>query len=118
MEEPLGKRSLVLNIEDATTQNPYFRRIIFTNKLQLSLMTILPGKEIGEEIHEVDQFIRIESGSGKAYINDNVYDIKKDFAILIPAGSKHNIVNTDFIPLTLYTIYSSPVHPKGEIVLN
>lgn len=98
------------NIEEETIENEEFRKVVFTNKFQLVYMTLKPGEDIGEEVHEVDQFFRIESGNGKSIIDDKEYELKPDFAIIVPAGSKHNFINTGEDELKLYTIYSSPQH--------
>lgn len=109
-------RGYVLNIEQETLGNNYYRRVLYTAKhSQLVLMCIQPGDEIGEEIHHLDQFIRIEEGEGKVYIDDNEYDVKKEFAVIIPEGAKHNVVNTGTIPLKLYSMYSPAEHKDGTI---
>lgn len=101
------------NIKDLTINNTDYRRVLFTsNYSQLVLMNILPLQEIGMEVHDYhDQFIRIESGTGKAIINDIEHELIDDIAIVIPAKTKHNIINTSVSePLKLYTIYSPPEH--------
>ena len=104
------------DIEKLTEENTNYRKILFTTKnSQLVVMSIEPGDEIGEEIHELDQFIRLEKGSGEAILNDSTHPIKEDFAIVIPSGTKHNIINTGNIPLKLYTIYSPPEHKFNTI---
>jgi len=106
------------NIEDLTKQNSYFRKVIFTGEhCQLVLMTLKPGEEIGMEVHNnVDQFFRFEEGEGKVIIDGNEYIIKDDFAVIVPAGSQHNVINTSQGKnLKLYTIYSPPNHPDGTI---
>lgn len=105
------------NIDAMTTANENFRKVIYTGeKLQLVLMNLKPGEEIGEEIHQdIDQFFRIEEGSGEVMINGKKSLVKKDDAFLVPAGSKHNVTNTGKGPLKLYTIYGPPKH-KDETV--
>lgn len=106
------------NIENATKENTDFRRVLYTGKnSQLVLMTLKPGEEIGEEAHEtIDQFFRFEAGEGKAIIDGNEYEISDGVALIVPAGAKHNIINTSQdSPLKLYTIYSPPNHQDGII---
>ena len=106
------------NIEKETVENQDFRRVLYTSKhCQLVLMTLKPNEEIGEETHPAnDQFFRIEAGRGKCYIDRNEYEIKAGDAIVIPAGAKHNIINSDgHTELRMYTIYS-PAHHKDGII--
>jgi mannose-6-phosphate isomerase-like protein (cupin superfamily) len=109
----------VNNIEKDTLENENFRKVLYTGKhSQLVVMSILPGEEIGNEVHgNVDQFFRIEQGEAKAILNNgaNEYELKDDFAIIIPAGTWHNIINTGSEKLKLYTIYSPANHPEGTI---
>lgn len=118
-----GPEPFVVNIEKATKQNNNFRTALWTGKhLQLTLMSINPGEDIGLEIHpNLDQFIRIEEGQGLVKMGDRkdkldfqekVYD---DFAFIIPAGKWHNLINTGNRPLKLYSIYAPPQHPKGTV---
>lgn len=109
-------KGYVTDIEEATEQNSFFRKVLFTApNSQLVVMSLKPGEEIGMEVHELDQFIRIEEGSGKAVLDGVEYAIKDDWAVVIPAGTNHNIVNTGDKPMKLYTIYSPPEHPDGTI---
>lgn len=105
-------KGYVVNIEKTTLANDYFRKVLYTAKnCQLVVMSLKAGEDIGEEIHQLDQFIRCESGEGKAVLNDVVHKISDGFAIIIPAGVKHNIINTSGDkPLKLYTVYSPPNH--------
>lgn len=108
----------ITNIEDKTEQNENFREVLFTGPhSQLVVMTLLPNEEIGMEIHEnVDQFIRLEEGKGKAILDGEEHDIEEDFAIVIPAGVEHNIINTSSDQkLKLYTIYS-PAHHRDKTI--
>ncbi len=107
----------VTDIESATRQNDNFRKVIFTAPhSQLVLMALQPGEDIGMEVHpNVDQFFRIETGQGKVVIDGQESPIKDGSAIVVPAGSMHNVVNTGNEPLKLYTIYSPPNHPHGTI---
>jgi mannose-6-phosphate isomerase-like protein (cupin superfamily) len=108
----------IKNIEDLTLRNKYFRNVIYTSSnLQLVLMTLLPGQEIGTEIHKnVDQFFRIESGKGQIIIGRDSYVIGDGAAIIVPKNTIHNIINIGDEPLKLYTIYSPPQHKNGMIV--
>lgn len=106
------------NIEELTINNSNFRKVLFTGpKSQLVVMNLKPGENIGMEVHsDIDQFIRIESGEGKAILNGEETDIKDDFAVVIPAGTEHDIVNTSSEKeLKLYTIYSPPEHPPETV---
>ena len=105
------------NLDEQTSQNEYFRQVLFTaSKSQLVLMALQPGEDIGLETHpEHDQFIRIESGSGQAVLNGQQHDIAPGFAVVIPAGTEHNISNTSAVVMKLYTIYTPPEHQDGTI---
>ncbi len=106
------------NIEEATLKNENFRQVLFTGKhCQLVVMSLLPGEEIGEEVHKnVDQFFRVEHGSTKVILGDEEYMVEDNYALIVPAGTKHNIINTsEREPLKLYTIYSPPNHPDGTV---
>jgi mannose-6-phosphate isomerase-like protein (cupin superfamily) len=107
-----------INIDKITRDNTSFRKVLYTSKYsQLVLMSLQPEEEIGEEIHrDNDQFFRIESGRGKCIIDGNEYEIKDGDAIVIPAGAKHNIINTETnAGLKMYTIYS-PAHHKDKLI--
>lgn len=107
----------VINIEEKSLQNSYFREVLFTtDKSQLVVMALKPGEEIGMEVHpEHDQFIRIESGSGLAVMNGEKHEISDGSAVVIPAGTQHNVVNTSEVIMKLYTIYTPPEHKQGTI---
>ena len=107
----------VINIEEKSLENNYFREVLFTtDKSQLVVMALRSGEEIGTEVHpEHDQFIRIESGKGKAIMNGEEHEISDGSAIVIPAGAQHNIVNTSEVAMKLYTIYTPPEHKPGTI---
>jgi len=107
----------VRDIEQLTEGNTDFRRVLYTGKhLQLVLMALVPAEEIGEEVHDDrDQFFRIEAGSGVVVIDGRRHDIKADDAIVIPAGARHNVINTGTVPLKLYTIYGPPEHRDGIV---
>ena len=105
------------NIEEKTEQNSFFRQVLYTGKhTQLVVMSLLPGEEIGMEVHpQVDQFFRIEEGQAKVIIDGEEHEVDEGFAIIVPAGSQHNVINTGSNPLKLYTLYSPPNHPDGTI---
>lgn len=107
----------VTNIEEDTLNNTDFRHVIFTAPhSQLVLMALQPGEDIGAETHDnVDQFFRIESGSGKVVIAGEKHEISDGFAVVVPAGSEHNVINTGSEPMKLYTIYSPANHPDGKV---
>jgi mannose-6-phosphate isomerase-like protein (cupin superfamily) len=110
-------KGYVINIEEATKENENFRKVLYTAKnSQLVVMAIHPGGDIGDEVHELDQFIRIEEGKGKAVLNDVEHTIEDDWAVVIPAGTKHNIINSsnDKV-MKLYTVYSPPEHRDGVV---
>jgi len=110
-------RGFVDNIEDMTEHNSDFRRVLYTGgQLQLVLMSIEPGEEIGEEVHpDRDQFFRVEDGTGEVWIDGHSTKIKSDFGIVVPAGARHNIKNTGEKPLKLYTLYGPPEHEDGTV---
>jgi mannose-6-phosphate isomerase-like protein (cupin superfamily) len=105
------------DIEKQTTGNSDFRRVIYTgHHLQLVLMTLQPGEEIGAEVHEDrDQFFRFEEGSGKVDIDDNSYDVGDGSGVIVPPGARHKVRNTGGEPLKLYTLYGPPEH-KDRVV--
>ena len=106
----------ISNIEKDTIENNNFRKVIYTaQNSQLVFMSLKPGEEIGEEIHEGDQFIRIEKGKGQAILDGVIHDVQDDFAIVVPAGAKHNVVNNMDGEMKLYTIYSPPEHKDKTI---
>ncbi len=111
------KKGYVANIEEATIDNEDFRRVVYTGKnLQLVLMTLPPGCDIGEEVHEdIDQFFRIEEGEGEVWIDGDANRVEDDFAVIVPAGARLNVVNTGSEPLRLYTIYGPPEHKHGTV---
>ena len=105
------------NIEKDTLGNEKFRKVLYTGKhLQLVLMTLKVGEDIGSEIHVGnDQFFRFESGSGKCAIDGNEYKVKEGDVILVPAGARHNVINVGTDELKMYTIYGPPNHQDGTI---
>jgi mannose-6-phosphate isomerase-like protein (cupin superfamily) len=110
-------KGYVDNIEKATLANADFRRVLYTgHNLQLVLMTLPPGCDIGEEVHEDrDQFFRIEEGEGEIRIDGIANNVADDFAVIVPAGARHNVINTGSEPLRLYTIYGPPEHRDGVV---
>jgi mannose-6-phosphate isomerase-like protein (cupin superfamily) len=118
-----GPKPFVININEATKQNDTFRTALWTGRhLQLTLMSINVGEDIGLEMHpELDQFIRIEEGQGLVKMGDRKdrlnfqANVEDDFAFIIPAGTWHNLINTSSIPLKLYSIYAPPQHPFGTV---
>lgn len=110
-------KGYVGNIEEKTNQNEYFREVLFTaGKSQLVVMALQPGEEIGMEVHpEHDQFFRFESGSGKVIMEGEESLVSNGFAVVIPAGVNHNVINTSSVVMKLYTIYSPPEHKDGTI---
>lgn len=109
-------KGYIANIEKETLENTDYRRVLYTAKnSQLVLMNIQPGDEIGEEIHDLDQFIRLEQGSGKVTIDGTETEIEADWAVVIPAGTRHNVVNTGSEEMKLYSIYSPPEHKDGIV---
>lgn len=105
------------NIEEETLNNTNFRKVIFTGpKSQLVVMSLLPGEEIGAEVHDDhDQFIRIDAGQAKFILDGEEIEASDGFAMVVPAGINHNVINVGQIDLKLYTIYSPPEHPDGTI---
>jgi mannose-6-phosphate isomerase-like protein (cupin superfamily) len=109
-------KGYVANIEKLTLENTNFRTVLYTDKnSQLVLMSLLVGEEIGEEIHDVDQFLRLEKGTGTAILNDISHDLADGSVIIVPAGTKHNIINTGTDEMKLYTLYMPPHHRDGVI---
>ena len=105
------------NIEWATEANGNFRRVLYTgHNMQLVLMSIPSGCDIGFEVHEDrDQFFRFEAGTGEVVIDDNTYAVKADDAVIVPQGARHNVRCTGDEPLKLYTIYAPPEHVDGTV---
>ncbi len=105
------KKGYVENIEKITLQNTDYRRVLYTSKhTQLVVMNLKPGEEVGEEVHHLDQFIRIEQGKAKIIINATEYLAEDDYAIIIPEGCRHNVINIGNNDLKLYSLYSPPEH--------
>lgn len=105
------------DIEDRAEENRDFRRVLYTGKhMQLVLMSLQPGEDIGEETHtDVDQFFRVEKGEGEVLIDGRTTKIESDMAIIVPAGARHNIRNIGDKPLKLYSLYGPPNHADGTV---
>ena len=109
-------KGFVANIEKLALENTDFRRVLYTaESSQLVLMALQPGEDIGQEVHQLDQFLRIEAGNGKAILDGVEHSISDGFSILVPRGASHNIVNTGSVPMKLYTVYSPPNHRDGVV---
>ncbi len=119
----LGNQPVVVNIDKETKCNNNYRKAIWTGEhLQVTVMSIIPGGEIGLELHEnLDQFLRVEYGVASVYMGKTKPDVKffgnanDNYAIIIPAGTWHNIINEQNIPLKLYSVYAPPKHPIGTV---
>jgi mannose-6-phosphate isomerase-like protein (cupin superfamily) len=106
----------IVNIERETLTNDNFRKVLHTaGHSQLVVMTLQPGEEIGLEVHDLDQFIRIEEGEAKVELDGAESTVSADWAIVIPAGTWHNVINTGAGKLKLYSIYSPAEHPEGTV---
>ena len=110
-------KGFVDDIEALTIASDDFRRVVYTGRyLQLVLMSLKPGEEIGSEVHaDHDQFFRIESGRGEVVIDGKRHPIEDDDAVVVPAGARHNVINTGNEPLKLYTLYGPPEHREGVV---
>lgn len=110
-------KGYVDDIETATLRNTDFRRVLYTgSNLQLVLMTLQPGEQIGEETHDDgDQFFRVEEGKGEVLIDGRRHEVEDDFAVIVPAGARHNVINTGRAPLKLYTLYAPPEHRDAVV---
>ena len=110
-------KGYIANIEARTEENRDYRRVLYTGRnMQLVLMALQPGEEIGEEVHgDGDQFFRVEQGAGEVWIDGIRTRVEGDMAIVVPAGAKHNIRNTGEQPMKLYTLYAPPEHADGIV---
>ena len=109
-------KGYVQNIEKAPERNTTFRKVLYTAKnCQLVVMSLKPGEDIGAEVHKLDQFFRIEEGEGKAVLDGIEHRIQPGFAILVPAGTHHNIINGSSGSMKLYTLYAPPNHRDGVV---
>jgi mannose-6-phosphate isomerase-like protein (cupin superfamily) len=109
-------KGYVQDIEAIATRNEDFRKVLYTAKhCQLVVMALKPNEEIGAEVHKLDQFFRVEQGTGEAVLDGVRTPLQAGYAVVVPAGAKHNIVNTGTEPLKLYTLYAPPNHRDGVI---
>jgi len=109
-------KGFVQDIENLAIQNSEFRRVLYTARhCQLVVMALKANEEIGAEVHKLDQFFRVEEGSGEAVLDGVRTAISAGFAVVVPAGTKHNIINTGAAPLKLYTLYAPPNHRDGVV---
>lgn len=109
-------KGFVRDLESLAIKNDEFRQVLYTAKYcQLVLMSLKPKEEIGAEVHKLDQFFRVEEGSGEAVLNGVRTPIQAGFAVVVPAGVNHNIINTGSVALKLYTLYSPPNHRDGVV---
>jgi mannose-6-phosphate isomerase-like protein (cupin superfamily) len=109
-------KGFVRNIEKLAIGNDAFRRVLYTARnCQLVVMSLKPLEEIGAEVHTLDQFFRVEEGTGEAVLDGLTTKISPGFGIVVPAGARHNIVNTGTVPLKLYTLYAPPNHRDGVV---
>jgi mannose-6-phosphate isomerase-like protein (cupin superfamily) len=109
-------KGFVKNIEQITVKNEDFRQVLYTAKnCQLVVMSLKPKEEIGMEVHKLDQFFRVEEGTGEAVLDGVHTPISAGFAVIVPAGTNHNIVNSGSVPMKLYTLYAPPNHKDGVI---
>ena len=109
-------KGYVQDIESLAVKNAEFRRVLYTpKKCQLVVVALKPKEEIGAEVHKLDQFFRVEEGTGEAVLDGVRTVISAGFAVLVPAGTNHNIINTGSVPLKLYTLYAPPNHRDGVI---
>lgn len=110
-------KGYIANIEEKTLANDYFREVLYTDaRVQLVVMSLKPSEDIGEEVHDLDQFIRVEKGSGKAVLDGVEHPIADGSAIIVPKGTRHNIVNGSATePMKLYTLYAPPDHKDGAV---
>lgn len=107
-------KGFTVDLEKATIENDMFRKVLYTAPgCQLVLMALAPGQDIGEEVHELDQFIRVEAGEGKAVLGGVEHPLRDGSAVVVPRGLTHNVVNTGAEPLKLYTVYAPPEHRDG-----
>lgn len=109
-------KGFIKNIEDLAVRNSDFRQVLYTAKhCQLVLMALKPKESIGAEMHKLDQFFRVEEGTGEAVLDGVTTSISAGFAVLVPAGTKHDIINTGTASMKLYTLYSPPNHRDGVV---
>jgi mannose-6-phosphate isomerase-like protein (cupin superfamily) len=110
-------KGYVVDIEGKSLANEYFREVLYTDeRVQLVVMSLKPAEDIGEEVHDLDQFIRVEKGEGRAVLDGVEYPLKDGSAVVVPKGTRHNIVNGSASePMKLYTLYAPPDHKDGTV---
>ena len=109
-------KGYITNIEKTTLENTDYRRVLYTGKnSQLVLMSLAPGDEIGEEVHHLDQFLRFEAGEGKIILDGIEHAVGDGDAVVIPQGTRHNVINIGNIDLKLYSVYSPAEHKDGTV---
>ncbi len=109
-------KGYVTNIEKVSLDNDNFRKVLYTDtNSQLVVMSLLPSEDIGEEVHDVDQFLRVEKGNGKAVLNGIEHEISDGSVIIVPVGVKHNIINSSNGSMKLYSLYMPPHHKDGVV---
>ncbi|MGZ8218109.1 cupin domain-containing protein [Methylomagnum sp.] len=115
-ERGVVMKGFAQDIEGLAVKNDEFRRVLYTAKhCQLVVMALKPNEEIGAEVHKLDQFFRVEEGTGEAVLDGVRTAIRAGFAVVVPAGTNHNIINTGSVPLNIYTLYSPPNHRDGVV---
>lgn len=109
-------KGYIANIEKLSLENEYFRKVLYTDlNCQLVLMALSAGEEIGEEVHDVDQFLRVEEGEGRAILAGVPHDLTDGSVVIVPKGTMHNLINTGKGPMKLYTLYMPPHHRDGVV---
>lgn len=115
-DPPTAAKGFVQDLEARALANSDFRRVLYTAKFsQVVVMSLLPGEAIGEEVHPLDQFFRIEKGAGVVVLEGLRDEVRDGFAIVVPAGTRHNLINTGTTTMKLYTVYSPPNHRDGAV---
>lgn len=116
-ETKTAKKGYCVDIEEATIANNDFRRVLYTGEhVQLVAMSLAPGEDIGEEVHDDrDQFFRFEEGEGVVVIDGVENKVEEDFAVIVPAGARHNVINRGEDALQFYTLYGPPEHKDGTV---
>lgn len=108
--------AFINDLKESAKENEAFRRVLFTTeKLQVVVMALEPGQDIGLEVHDVDQFIYLVDGEGEVELDGEVGDFEKGVAVVVPAGVQHNVVNTGHEPMDLITLYAPPLHSPGTV---
>ncbi len=109
-------KGFIANIEQLSLDNENFRKVLYTDsRVQLVVMALKAGEDIGEEVHQLDQFIRVEDGVGVSILDGESHPFVAGMAVIIPQGVRHNIINTGEVPMKLYTLYAPPNHKDGTV---